>query len=94
MRLMFVTVVAVMCHLVVAKPTIAPEADCTAEEAKIEEIVTDSSMDDNVDFNSCMIHSQIGLADWKGKHPIYFKSDWRIARVKCVPGHYSPRNAV
>lgn len=85
---MFVTVVAVMCKLMVAAPTIAPSADCTNEEARIEEIVTDSSMDERVDFFSCQIGNQAALADWKGKHPIYHKASWRIARVKCAPGHY------
>jgi hypothetical protein len=91
---MFVTVVAVVCKLMVAQPTIAPDRDCTAEEAKVEEIVTDSSMDDTVDFMSCQIRGQAGVADWKGKHPIYSKNTWRIARIKCAPGHYEPKNAV
>lgn len=91
---MIVTVVAVMCHLMVAKPTLAPDTDCTAEEAKVEEIVTDSTMDEHVDFMSCMIHGQLGVADWKSKHPIYFKPDWRVARIKCEPGRYIVKNAV
>lgn len=90
---MFVTVVAVMCKLAVAHATIAPDRDCTAEEMKVEEIVTDSSMDENVTFHGCMIHGQIGVADWKGKHPIYMKGSWRVARVKCAPGHYEPKGA-
>lgn len=85
---MFVTVVAVMCKLLVAAPTVAPDRDCTAEETSIEEIVTDSSMDERIDFQSCMIHGQIGVADWKSKHPIYVKDSWRVARIKCAPGHY------
>jgi len=88
---MFVTVVAVMCHVMIEKPTIAPDRDCTAEESRVEEIVTDSSLDDKVDFMGCMIHAQIGIAEWKSKHPIYLRGDWRIARIKCVPGHYEPR---
>ncbi|ARQ95378.1 hypothetical protein [Bradyrhizobium phage BDU-MI-1] len=91
---MFVTVVAVMCKLMVAHATITPSSECTAEEAKIEEIVTDSSMDERVDFHGCMIHHQIGIAEWKGKHPIYAKDGWRVARVKCAPGRYEPKNAV
>jgi hypothetical protein len=90
---MIVTVVAVMCHMMVEQPTIAPDRDCTAEEARVEEIVTSSDMDPNVDFMSCMIHAQLGLADWKVKHPIYFKPSWRVGRVKCVPGHYEIKGA-
>lgn len=85
---MYVTVVAIMCHLIVASPTFAPDADCTAEEASVEEIITDSSMDEFADFFGCMVQGQIGAADWKGKHPIYRSDKWRIARIKCVPGHY------
>lgn len=88
---MFVTVVAVVCNLVVAKPTIAPDTDCTNEEARVEEIVTDSNMDDKVDFISCQIHGLIAVAEWKGKHPIYSKPTWRVARIKCVPGQYQLR---
>lgn len=84
---MIVTVVAVMCKLVVAQPTIAPDRDCTAEEMKVEEIVTDSSMDDTLSLISCHL-GQPQIADWKGKHPIYMKDSWRIGRIKCVPGHY------
>lgn len=89
--LMFVTVVAVLCHLAVVHPTIAPAGDCTAEEASVEEIVTDTSMDDTVDFFSCQIHGQIGVADWKAHHPLYHSDTWRVARIKCAPGHYEIR---
>lgn len=88
---MFTTVAVVLCKLMVAQPTIAPDTDCTAEEARVEEIVTDSSMDDKVDFFSCQIHGQIGVAKWKSESPLYHGGRWRIARVKCVPGHYEIR---
>lgn len=88
---MFVTVIAVMCKLIVTIPTIAPDRDCTAEEARVEEIVTDSSMDEKVDFNACLIHGQMGVANWKSKHPIYVKDGWRIGRIKCAPGQYVPK---
>lgn len=88
---MFVTVVAVVCHLLVVPPTIAPDADCTAEEARVEEIVTTSELDPDIDFFKCQVQGQVGVADWKSHHPIYFKPSWRIARVKCVPGHYEIR---
>lgn len=89
---MFVTVVAVMCKLAVAHATIASDRDCTAEELRVEEIVTDSSMDERINFHGCMIHGQIGVAEWKCKHPIYI--GWRVARVKCAPRHYTPKNDV
>ena len=91
---MFVTVVAVLCRLVVADPTASPQGDCTPEEARVEEIVTDSSMDERVDFFSCQIGGQQALAQWKNSHPIYRRNDWRIARLKCCPGHYEIKGSV
>lgn len=91
---MFTTVVVVLCKLVVAHATIAPDRDCTAEEMRNEEIVTDSSMDDKVTFQSCMIHGQLGVAEWMGKHPTYARPGWRVGRVKCVPGRYTIPHAV
>jgi hypothetical protein len=71
---MFVTVVAVLCHL--------------TGNVCIEEIVTRSSLDSMVTFQSCMIAGQANLAKWKGDHPIYRSEAWHIARYKCAPGHY------
>jgi hypothetical protein len=70
----FVTVVAVLCHL--------------TSNACIEEIVTSSSLDDTVTRQSCMIGGQAGLAKWKGEHPVYRSEAWHIERYKCAPGHY------
>lgn len=89
--IMFVTVAVVMCKLMVAHPTLAPDRDCTAEESRVEEIVTDSDLDEHVDFFSCQIRGQIIVADWKGKNPLYHGDRWRVARVKCAPGHYEIR---
>ncbi len=86
---MFVTIAVVMCRLVVAAPTLAPDRDCTAEEVKVVEVVTDSDRDDKVDFFACQL-GQAPIADWKRHHPIYFKDAWRIGRIMCVPGHYEP----
>ncbi|TWA89559.1 hypothetical protein [Bradyrhizobium stylosanthis] len=72
---MFVTVVAVLCRL--SFPT----------DACVEEIVTDSHLDSTVTFQSCMIHGQLGVADWMQHHPIY-RANWRLDRLKCAPGHY------
>lgn len=85
---MFVTAVVVLCKLMVAEPTLAPDSDCTAEEAKIEEIVTDSSMDPTIDFQSCMVTWPMAITKWKSESPLYRSPVWRVARVKCVPGHY------
>lgn len=90
---MFVSVVAVLCHLLTPTATIAADRDCTTEEARVEEIVTDSDMDDTVTFQGCMVSGQIGVADWKGKHPIYSRRGWRVARLRCVPGRYEIRGA-
>jgi hypothetical protein len=88
---MFVTAVAVMCKLLVAQPTLAPDGDCTAEEFKTEEVMADSDQDPNLDFVSCQIGWPMASAEWKGKHRTYASSAWRVARVKCLPGHYIPK---
>lgn len=75
----------------VAPGPIDLEKDCSPQEQTVEEIVTDSSMDDNVDFNSCMILGQVNVAKWKSEHPVYHSDRWRIARIKCVPGSYEIR---
>jgi hypothetical protein len=90
----FTTVVAVMCRLIVAEPTLLPDTDCTAEELQDEQIVTDTNQDPRVDMFSCRINSQIGLAGWKSNHPLYFKEEWRIGRIKCVDGHYEIKRRI
>lgn len=71
---MFVTVVAVLCHL--------SARDCT------EVVVTNSNLDAGINFQSCLIGGQAGLAQWKSAHPIYRSDDWYVARYKCVAGVY------
>lgn len=88
---MLVTVVAVLCQLQVAHPTLAADRDCTSEEVRVEEIVTDTDMDENVTMWSCQAGGQAPLAKWKSEHPVYHSDRWRIARVMCVPGHYELR---
>lgn len=34
--------------------------------------------------------NQAALAKWKSESPLYSGDEWRIARVKCVPGNYQP----
>lgn len=76
---MFTTVVAVLCSL------ISPVC--------VEEIVTDSSLDEHVDFMSCMMIGQAPIADWMAHHPIYH-ANWRLDRYKCAPGHYEIKGRV
>src|SRR5258706_13192316 len=71
---MFVTLVAVLCHVLPGGP-----GDC------VEEIVTDSNQS-NITFQSCMIQGQIGIAKWMSEHPIYH-ANWTLQRYKCAPGH-------
>src|ERR1700682_59839 len=72
---MFVTLVAVLCHVLPAGP-----GDC------VEEIVTDSNQS-NITFQSCMIQGQTGIAKWISEHPIYH-ANWTLQRYRCAPGHY------
>ena len=37
--------------------------------------------------------SQPALADWKA-NSIYKSDNWRIERIKCVPGDYVPKERV
>jgi hypothetical protein len=73
--LMFVTLVAVLCHL-----SQGTTGGC------VEEIITDSSQSE-ITFQSCMIQGQIGISKWMSEHPIY-RTDWTLQRYKCAPGHY------
>lgn len=76
---MFVTVVALMCHLIGGNP-----------DAKVcvEEIVTDTDMTPELTFFGCAAMGQPALAKWKGEHPIYRNERWFLSDYKCVPGHY------
>ncbi len=71
--MMYTTLVALMCSLT--------GPGC------VEEIVTDTSMSE-LTWQGCMITGQIGVAKWMSEHPIYH-SGWRLARWKCVAGHYN-----
>lgn len=76
---MFVTVVAVLCQL--------------AGPLCVEEIVTDSTMDEHVTFQNCMVGGQAPIAKWMSEHPLYH-AKWRLDRYKCAPGHYEIRGRV
>jgi hypothetical protein len=91
---MYVTVIAVLCKLAVAHHTIEPSGDCTPEEYRREQVVTDTDKDARVDLFACQMGSQIAIADWKQHHPTFFGAQWRVAKIKCVPGHYFPKDAI
>jgi hypothetical protein len=72
---MFVTLVAILCHVLQGGP-----GNC------VEEIVTDSNLS-SITVQSCLIQGQIGIANWMSEHPIYH-ANWTLQRYKCAPGHY------
>jgi hypothetical protein len=72
---MFITLVAVLCHVSSGVPG-----------ACVEEIITDSSKSE-ITLQSCMIQGQIGVAKWMSEHPIYH-ANWTLQRYKCAAGHY------
>lgn len=72
---MFITVAAVLCHL--ANPTLC-----------VEEIVTDSSMDETLTLQSCMI-GEDKLVKFMEEHPIYRKG-YTLSRWKCTIGNKPP----
>lgn len=57
---MFVTVVAILCHL-----------GGLAAGSCVEEIVTDSNMTPEITFQYCVKSVQAPLAKWMNEHPIY-----------------------
>jgi hypothetical protein len=56
---MFVTVVAVLCHI-----------NGIAVAGCVEEIVTDSNLTPEITFLECAIGAQAPLAKWMSEHPI------------------------
>ena len=69
---MFVTLVAVFCQL--------NSPIC------LEKIIADSDMDARLTWMSCQIDAQQGITAWLKDNPEY--GNWRLAKWKCVPGHY------
>lgn len=78
---MFVTVAAILCHMLANVPSPVCE----------EVIVTDSALTEGLTFMDCMAGAQAPLAKWKSEHPIYHTEKYRIERYKCVPGRYEIR---
>jgi hypothetical protein len=75
---MQISVVAVMCHSLAA----IPQPVCR------EEIV----VKDDMPMQMCML-SQAAIANWKGTS-IFRSDEWKIARIKCIPGDYQPKDAI
>jgi hypothetical protein len=83
---MQITVVAVMCHTLGA---FFPEAVGTRPDPVCREVII---IKDDMPMQVCML-SQPALADWK-ERSIYRGDQWRISRIKCVPGDYVPKERV
>jgi hypothetical protein len=77
---MFTTLVVVLCHLT------GPAAG-----ACFEKVVTNSDMDDSLSMQSCVM-GQAALAKWMSESPLYH-TGYLIERIKCIPGHYFPKDA-
>jgi hypothetical protein len=80
---MQITVVAVVCHTLGA---VVPQSIDTLPDPVCREVIVIQS---DMSLQSCML-SQPALADWKGRS-IYSSDQWRISRIKCVPGDYVPK---
>jgi hypothetical protein len=83
---MQITVVAVMCHTI---GTLVAEPVGTAADLACREVIV---VKDDMPMQGCML-SQPALADWKDRS-IYRGDQWRISRIKCVPGDYVPKERV
>lgn len=76
---MIITVVASVCHVLAAVPS---QPVCH------EEIVVQADLP----MQACMI-GQPAIADWK-MHSRFAGDQWRVARVRCIPGDYLPKDAI
>jgi len=47
---------------------------------------------DDMPMQTCLL-SQAAIANWKSRS-IYRGDDWKVARIKCIPGDYAPRDAI
>ena len=75
---MQITVVVVICHALAGI-----SSDVCHEEIAAK---------DDMPMQACMI-SQAAIADWKEKSK--FRGDqWHIARIRCIPGDYQPKDAI
>ena len=54
----------------------------------LEKVVTNSEQS-GITMMTCMVHAQIGIADWLAKGPYH---EWRLQKYKCIAGKYVPKN--
>jgi hypothetical protein len=83
---MQMTVVAVMCHTISATIT---QSVGTQPDSICREVIV---IKDDMSLQACML-SQPALADWK-ERSVYRGDQWRISRIKCVPGDYAPKERI
>jgi hypothetical protein len=83
---MQITVVAVMCHTIGA---ISPQSVGTLPDPVCREVIV---IQNDMPMQACML-SQPALADWK-ERSIYCGEQWRVSRIKCVPGDYVPKERI
>jgi hypothetical protein len=83
---MQITVVAVMCHTIGA---VAPQSVGTLPDPVCREVIV---IQNDMSMQACML-SQPALADWK-ERSIYRGEQWRVSRIKCVPGDYVPKQRI
>jgi hypothetical protein len=83
---MQITVIAVLCHTI---GIFTPESVDTLQEPVCREVIV---IKDEMPMQACML-SQPSLADWK-ERSIYRGDQWRIKRIKCLPGDYVPKERV
>ncbi len=83
---MQITVVAVMCHTIGA---VAPQSVGTLPDPVCREVIV---IQNDMPMQDCML-SQPALADWK-ERSIYRGEQWRVSRIKCVPGDYVPKQRI
>jgi hypothetical protein len=83
---MQITVVAVMCHTIGA---VSPQSVGTLPDPVCREVIV---IQNEMPMQACML-SQPALADWK-ERSIYRGEQWRVSRIKCVPGDYVPKERI
>ena len=83
---MQITVVAVMCHTIGA---VSPQSVGTLPDPVCREVIV---IQNDMPMQACML-SQPALADWK-ERSIYRGEQWRVSRIKCVPGDYVPKQRI
>jgi hypothetical protein len=85
---MFVTLIAIVCHLAAAGPGNTDVNLCQ------EVVIATSEEAPSLTMNLCMAGAgQMGVAEWKTGHPVYSSDRYTIESYKCMPGHYMLRDA-